>query len=232
MSIIKELIFPRHCPICDSVVKLGSMICNPCKGRLRLISGNKCVKCGKSLGDEDEELCFDCNNKKHYYDRGMALYEYESVNQALYRFKYNGRCEYADYFGVEMAKHLRPYIKEWKPEAIIPVPLYKRKLRIRGFNQAGLLAKSFAKAVNIPYRDDIVVRTINTVPMKELDVRARQINLKKAFIIKDFGVKLSRVIIVDDIYTTGSTIDTIARNLKRAGVKEVYYIALAIGNGL
>lgn len=232
MNLIKELLFPRRCPVCDEVVKIGKMICRGCEKKLLTIKGPVCYICGKPLGSENEELCFDCKTRKHYFKQGLALYEYASVNQSLYRFKYNSRCEYADYYGLQMGKVLGEKIKKWNVDAIIPVPLHKSKQNQRGYNQAALLAKSFAKAVNIPYVDNLIRRQINTIPMKELDARTRQTNLKKAFIINGFDVKLNGVVVVDDIYTTGSTIDAIAKVLRQSGVKDIYFVTLAIGNGL
>lgn len=227
-----ELVFPKRCPVCDKVLKRGERICISCRPRLTKVSQPKCLKCGKGLGNDNAELCQDCFNTNHIFEQGVALYEYNSICDSLYKFKYFGRAEYAEYFGVEMAKNFEKLIRSWKIDAILSVPMYKTKENDRGYNQAALLAENMSKYLKIPYYRDFLIRKRNTIPLKKLDPKARQINLKNAFIIKLYDVKLNRVIIVDDIYTTGSTIDEIAGLLKKNGVQKVYFVTLSIGKGL
>ena len=104
--------------------------------------------------------------------------------------------------------------------------------RERGYNQSELLAKEMSRLLGIPVRSDIVKRVQKTVPQKELDELGRQNNLKKAFFIGTDVVKLKKVIVVDDVYTTGSTVDAVARELKEHGVGKVYFITLCIGEGI
>ena len=228
---VTDLVFPRRCPVCDKPLPPGIMICPKCDEKLVLIKAPRCYKCGRQVENSGIEYCPSCTQTKHVYDSGLALYDYTSVNKTIYRYKYSGRAEYACFLGREMAKHLGPMILSWKPDAIIPVPLHKSKERKRGFNQAALLAAQVSKALDIPYRD-IIERSRKTTPMKELSAEERQINLKNAFLLRDNDVKLKCVVIVDDIYTTGSTIDAITSILKEAGVMKVFFIALSIGIGV
>ncbi len=128
-----------------------------------------------------------------------------------------------------MAKKLYKTIVAWDVQAIIPVPLHKKRLHKRGYNQAEILAKELGKLIHIPVVTKLVVRQKNTVPQKALGATDRQNNLENAFKLEVNDVKLTTIVIIDDIYTTGSTIDAVARVLKAAGVKNVYYIAIAIG---
>lgn len=231
-DLILDWVFPRHCPVCDKIVKpLGEKICQECRGKLLYVFEPKCKKCGKKLQDVEKEYCFDCATKRHFYDQGAALYEYTSVKSAIYRLKYQKRCENAIFFGEEAAMFLGPQIREWKAEVIIPVPLHRTKKNVRGYNQAELLAKSLGSRLGIPVDTTLMERCKKTVPQKELDERARQNNLKKAFKICRNDVKLNSIILLDDIYTTGSTIDAMALEFKKNGVGKVYFIALAIGEG-
>ena len=107
--------------------------------------------------------------------------------------------------------------------------MYGYKERVRGYNQAEVLAKEIGKRLDIPVRTNIVKRTRNTVPMKKLDEKARRNNLKKAFKVALNDVKLKSIIIIDDIYTTGSTIDEIAHEFRQVGVEKIYFCTLAIG---
>lgn len=230
---ILDLLYPARCPVCDGVLLPGEEVCGECLPKLRYVTDPRCCKCGKPLRSEEDEYCPDCDcggaGRKHFYDSGLALYEYESIKDSLYRFKYQGRCEYAGFYGKEMAKRLEGRIASWHPDALLPVPMYQRKERMRGYNQARLLAEGVGAALHIPVRPELMVRRRQTVPLKELDPARRQINLKKAFIIGRFDVKLKCIIIVDDIYTTGSTMDEMAKVLRAAGVSRIHFLTLAIG---
>ena len=103
---------------------------------------------------------------------------------------------------------------------------------MRGYNQAQVLAEALGKHLNIPVETDLVRRIRNTKALKALNSKERLNNLKNAFILSQNGVKLKTIIIVDDIYTTGSTIDAMSEVLLAAGVRDVYFIALAIGEGV
>lgn len=208
-------------------------ICHICKGKIKYVQEPRCIKCGKGLEVKGKDKkCRDCQSRTHKYNRGRALYEYKDVAAAIYRFKYQNRREYAAFFGEEMAKMLHTEIREWNVEALIPVPLHKKRRNKRGFNQSELLARELGKRLSIPVCSKLVIRCRNTTPQKCLNAIERQNNLKKAFKIIGNDVKLKKVIIVDDIYTTGETIDQISEALIDAGVKEVYFLTLAIGAGL
>ena len=226
---IKQLLFPLRCPVCDEPVRpFGEKICPECQPRKKMLTSPYCMKCGKKLS-EDEEYCRDCRKDNHVYVRGRALYEYESVAASLYRFKYSGRQEYGDFWGEEMAFYLGNFIREIKPDALIPIPLHASRKRQRGYNQATVLARALGRELNIPVKEKYLLRVKKTTPLKRLNPKERQNNLKKAFIISQNDVKLKRVILVDDIYTTGSTMDEAARTLINSGVEAVYFVALACG---
>lgn len=191
-----------------------------------------CMKCGKPLEEETEEYCSDCRKKKHAYAQGKSLYEYHSAAEAIYRFKYGKRREYAAFFGREMTRHFGRLIDFWQAEALVPVPIHKARRRKRGYNQAELLAEEIGKRTGIPVIKDLVIRCRNTRPLKELKGAERENNLKRAFKIGRNDVKLSTIIIIDDIYTTGSTVDEMAKVLKEIGIDKVYVLTLAIGKGI
>lgn len=233
MLTIKDLFFPRRCPVCDRPVKpAGALVCLKCAGRLRYVREPVCLKCGKPLAQPQQEYCYDCAHKKHEYDRGISLYQYGSIKGCVYRFKYGGRQEYAAFLGREMARHLGKQILAWKPDALVPVPLHSERERKRGYNQAELLARELGKYLEVPVLADWICRSRNTVPQKLLDGQERQNNLKKAFKIGRNDVKLKTIVIIDDIYTTGSTVDAIALVCRRYGVRKIYFAALSIGNGM
>ena len=194
--------------------------------KLRLITPPWCMRCGKKL-QEEGEYCAECARKEHTYIRGRALYEYTSAAQSVYRFKYGGRQEYADWFGEQIAEYLGGFIEKIKPDGLVPIPLHKSRRRRRGYNQAELLARAVGSRLNLPVYDKLLVRVKNTVPLKQLNAAERENNLKKAFNVTQNDVKLKVLIIIDDIYTTGSTIEEAAKVLKAAGVEKIYFVTLA-----
>ena len=232
-GMLLDLIYPRRCPVCDKAVKpFGNLICEECTKKIKYVKAPSCSKCGKELKDKRAIFCRDCAHKEHGYDRGMALFAYPSVAESIYRFKYRGRQEYAVYYGERLAAVLGRRIAELKPDALVPVPIHDSKKRQRGYNQAELIARELGSRLNIPVETNLIKRVRKTIPMKDLSAAERQNNLKRAFKICRNDVKLNTIIIVDDIYTTGSTIDAIAREMRKAGIKRIYFVALAIGNGI
>ena len=131
-----------------------------------------------------------------------------------------------------MAEFLGSFIRNIGAEGIVPIPLHKSRRRIRGYNQAELLAGALGKRVGIPVYPRMLIRVRNTKPQKTLNPEERQNNLKRAFNMGQNDVKLKVIIIIDDIYTTGTTIDEAARVLKEAGAEKVYFITLACGTGI
>ena len=229
---ILELIFPGRCAICDRILPWGQKeICDECKSKIQYFRGPACFKCGKPVGEE-EEYCFDCREKEHNYRQGVALFSYDYIRLSLYRFKYGGRREYAGFYAKQMALFLKDKKELWKPQALVPVPLHRKKLKSRGYNQAELIARHLSRYWGIPVVTDLVIRCKNTKAMKEIVGTDRQNNLKKAFKLGTNDVKLNTIIIIDDIYTTGSTIDAVSRVCIEAGVRNVYFMTVSIGYGL
>lgn len=226
------ILYPLHCPVCDGIVaQPGERICNRCHGGLKLLTPPWCMKCGKKV-EEGEEYCSDCRSREHVYDRGRALYEYDSAARSIYRFKYGGRREYAGFYGGQMAEYLGSFLRDVKPDALVPIPLHRNRRAHRGYNQAELLARALGERTGVPVYPRLLTRGRDTIPQKQLNPGERQNNLKRAFNISGNVVKLNTTVVVDDIYTTGATMDEAARVLKEAGIGKVYFIALACGAGL
>lgn len=226
-----DFLFPRRCPFCDKVVRYGEMVCRVCSRNIPYIGEDHCLKCGKPLLKKDEEYCRDCVRTKHLFTKGRSLYVYGGeVRESIGRFKFHGRREYADFYGRDIVRHLGSFINRCGADIIIPVPISKEKMERRGYNQAGLLADRISSFSGIPVESSLVTRIRNTPPMKELTRTERMKNLKGAFKIGAIDVKCRNVLIVDDIYTTGSTLDAIAGELKKAGADNIYFVTLAAGS--
>lgn len=178
--------------------------------------------------ESSSEYCPDCLMHRHAFEYGRAVFIYDDVlSLSIYGFKYNGRQEYASFYSEEIIKRFGRLIREIAPDALVPIPLHKKRLRKRGYNQAGLIASELSKRLSIPVADDLLLREKNTKPQKNLDGRQRENNMKRAFKIGRNDVSLKTVILIDDIYTTGSTIDSAAACLKENGVEGVYFIVLS-----
>ncbi len=230
---VLDIVFPRRCAVCDEPVdEQGKGVCRACAGKISYIHAPFCMKCGKQLQEEKEEYCADCRKKKHTYIQGTALYDYCSMADSIFRFKYAGRQEYALFYGQELFERKMAWIRVIKPDGLVPVPVHRARKRMRGYNQAELIAKAFSTLSGIPVYDNLVMRTRKTGVQKNLSRKQRQNNLKKAFKIMQNDVKLSTIVIIDDIYTTGSTIDAVSAVLYEAGAEKVYFMALAAGRGL
>lgn len=227
---LDDLLFPRRCPVCDKIViPFGALCCTPCKKKLYYIGDDYCMKCGKGLLNSRKAYCSRCMAQPGTFTYGRSLYQYESVSGSIFRLKYQGRKEYADFFGEELYRHFKDDIAKMQADAIIPVPLHKKRLEERGYNQSSLLAKVLSDKTGIPCMEEVVKRVKNTLPQKKLNDIERQNNLKKAFKLCENDVKLDRMIIVDDIYTTGSTVNALSKVLFEGGAKEVFVITLAAG---
>ena len=150
---------------------------------------------------------------------------------SVYQFKYHNRRIFAGFYAKELWRLYEDKIKEWKIDAIIPIPLHPKRRRRRGYNQAEILAKELGRLSEIPVVANVVVRTLNTRPQKELNDRERKRNLKNAFQVTRHYKKHSNILLVDDIYTTGNTINSVARILKEKGAQKVYFLTISIGQG-
>lgn len=229
---IISFLYPRRCPVCDEIVERGKDICDACRKKIIFLEEPLCKKCGKIIDDERKEYCGDCRRKKHFFTQGKGLFSYEKeMKLCMYRFKYSNKREYGDFFAKEAVKRHGAWMKHMGIEVIVPIPMYVWKKRKRGYNQAEVFAKRLSAESGVPLESKMVCRIRDTVPQKELNDVQRKNNLKNAFKINRNIVKYRKILLVDDIYTTGSTMDAVAELLRQAGVKEVYCICICIGNG-
>ncbi len=227
-----DLLYPRRCPVCDRAAPFGTLICPACALVPVRMNGPLCHCCGGRLREPEALFCPVCAGRRHAYRRGAAVFDYRSISGPLLRFKYGNRPEYADYFSEELAAALdRALRKDFRVPAdmLVPVPLHRERLLARGYNQAELLARGTERRLGIPCRGDVLIRTENTAPLKTMSAPERRSCLKSAFHSCSDDVKSKTIILIDDIYTTGSTMDACAEALYRGGAGSVYFMALAIG---
>lgn len=223
-----EYLYPPRCPACDRISGCG--ICESCKKRLVYISKDFCMKCGKPLDGDREEYCRDCGRREHYFDQGRSLLSYQGqVRQSLYRLKYANRRDYAAVYGREAALHLGRWIRQMRITRIVSIPLHPSRRRTRGYNQAALIAREIGRQLDLPVDEKLLFRIRKTAPQKMLSGQERQKNLAGAFRVQGDIGRGERILLVDDIYTTGHTADAAARCLKQAADCRVYVLTVAIG---
>ena len=231
---LTDLFFPRRCPVCDRPVRpFGAVICDGCREKIPKIRAPFCRVCGRELSVRGEGVCPDCLRAGHRFERGIALYPYRDASGSIYRFKYGGRAEYAAFYAEEMAKRVKEEFSADMPDRLVAVPGAPDRVRKRGYDQAQVLAEELSKKLGIPLLKDALTTTQDTPAMRGRGLSERRKNLKKALIVHADDVKFNVIMLVDDIYTTGATMDACAALLKEAGALRVYFVTIAVGeNGL
>lgn len=228
-----DLLFPRRCPVCDGIVMpKGRLICPECVKKLSFVKDPVCKRCGKEVISADIEYCFDCVRHKRTFEYGRALVNYDEIaRSSMAKIKYKNKREYLDFYGEAICARYEKQIRRMEADVLVPVPVHPSRRRERGFNQAELLARRIGERLEIPVCPQMLVRNKKTVPQKGLDPAGRLKNLEEAFLAGEPLKGVEGVILVDDIYTTGSTIEACTRALKKAGVKNVYFLTICIGRG-
>lgn len=229
-----SVLFPARCALCDRALAMGERgLCPVCKGRRQRVAPSHCLKCGRPM-EEKREYCRECEGREREFAAGHSAFLYDTrMKKSIARFKYHGRREYAGYYAAELYRQWGGWIGELAPQALVPVPVHRKRLAKRGFNQAREVAVSLSALCGVPVADDWLFRIRDTKPMKELDKIERVSNLNQAFFIFPQKGELYKnvkcVIIIDDIYTTGSTIEACAQALKREGVETVCFLCVCTG---
>lgn len=234
---IVNLLYPPVCPLCDRTLPPGEQgrLCDKCFGLVNPIKEPRCFKCGRQLDTDDKEYCEQCRKRIFHFERGYIIFNYEDkARDMLLKLKYNGRKDIAEYFGNTVLEVYGTELKKIGAQAVVPVPIHKKRLNKRGYNQAQAVAYIIGKQLNIPCVEDLLVRVKQTEAQKELTATERLINLYDAFeidegVLADYKKRttLEKVILVDDIFTTGSTIECCSIILKKYGVREVYFVSVA-----
>lgn len=207
------------------------MICAKCIPFLPVNQGNRCKKCGKPVKNE-EDLCHDCVEWEHEYTQGAGIFLYDDImRKSIHKFKYMGRREYGRFYGTAAWKYERELLEKWAPEVLIPVPVHISRKTDRGYNQAEVFARALAEKMGLPVATDVVIRKKKTKAQKDLDPEERRKNLEYAFTKGKNPLLWRRVLLIDDIYTTGSTADAVSRVLKECGAGEIYVLSICIGKG-
>lgn len=233
-AIINDLsifIYPAQCRCCGKPMGIGKVpyICDECWNSIELIEKPFCEICGKPL-TEAEVVCKRCKENPPIFSKARAIVRYnEPIRQAIHLLKYEKKRV--------MLKHLSVLIKERLPNLLVignydyllPVPLHKKRLRKRGFNQAELIGKIIEHSFGVQMDSDNLARIKNTLPQSSLKTsEEKHQNVHEAFILQNpEKIKGKKILIVDDILTTGATVSEIARLLLDAEAEEVDVFTIA-----
>lgn len=189
-----------------------------------------CPKCGIPFsGAGEDHLCGSCLSFPPAFDRGRGAFLYEgAIRDLIHAFKYNQKIHLRYPLAMLTLQGISDFQKENELDIIIPVPLHRKRLRQRGFNQAVLLGQIMSRVLSLPMLPDAMTRVRYTEPQVELSSSERRLNVKGAFSVKDgSSVAGKRILLLDDVMTTGSTMDECSRELKKAGAANVTAITIA-----
>jgi len=189
-----------------------------------------CPVCGiPFVGTGADHHCGACLTQSPYFDIARAPLLYEGpIRDLIHSFKYSHHTHLRYPLALLTLEGLREFLTEQEPHTIVPVPLHRSRLRQRGFNQAVLLGRVLSHNLSVPMTPDLLVRTRRTEPQVELSAEKRRLNVKGAFSVKKPGLVVGkRVLLLDDVMTTGSTMDECAKELKKAGALSVIALTIA-----
>lgn len=227
-----NLLLPPRCLACGAVVEAAGGLCGDCWARVVFLGPPWCRVCGHPLPHAvpDAPLCARCAAEPPRYERARAALRYdEGCRRMVLGLKYYDRTDAAPAFGRWMASAGRELLDE--TALLVPVPLHRRRLLARGYNQAGMLAQAVARVTGAAVVPDLLLRVRATAPQQGLGPQARRDNVKPAaFRINAWqAARLSgrRVILIDDVLTTGATVDACVQVLLRGGASAVDVLTLA-----
>lgn len=226
-----KIVYPEEhrCAFCSKQLKDRSgILCAGCASLLAFINDNICSNCGRPLPPGSIPfVCSECSNRDMHFDGGCMVFEFDGlVQDILHRLKYGGEAELAQTIGWFMSSKLKKM--NWTIDVIMPVPLHPDRLKERGFNQSHLLADAIGWECGIDVNPGVLIRDRNTESQVGLTRMERMHNVRGAFTVNGSGeVRGKRILLVDDIMTTGSTLDECSRALKEHGANKVYFITAA-----
>ena len=214
-------LLPSSCLLCDSESHHHRYdLCRDCEQELPYLSTG-CIRCGLPLADNVAGTCGKCLTNPPHYDHCFSLLNYAApVDKLVQRLKFTGKLVIARSLAELFVQRTANWSSISAGECIIPVPLHKNRIRQRGFNQALELARPIAKNLKIKIDKTSCKRIIDTQPQSILSADERANNICHAFSVEP-AIAWKRVILFDDVITTGQTVNTLAKELKQHGVEEV-----------
>jgi len=234
-----NLVFPLSCENCGKEIKesKGYAICEDCLGQIKFISAPYCYRCGKPLSSlvsfEERAICADCHNHKIYFDFARSVTTYQGImKKCIHLLKYQKQVKLVQPLGNLIIAYLlkNQSIRMEKIELIVPVPLYNEDYQKRGFNQSALLGRYVADYFLIPFSESLLVKEKPNESQVGLSKKERRNNVKKVYGISlSHKIEASNILLIDDIYTTGATIEACSKELRKIRVENLFVLTLARG---
>ena len=216
-----DSLYLNKCIICNSIIDEEGL-CDNCADKLLPISEETCFKCGINL-----KRC-ECDRYFYHFDGIVAPFFNEGfAKNAIYEFKFLRSYKCLNYFSDLMAEYAEKTFGIENIDIVCFIPASKKSLKSRGFNQSELFAEKISKKLDLPLCRDLLVKSDKVLTQHNLGIRGRFENVRKAYSVKE-QVKGKNILLVDDIKTTGATLDECARQLKFAGANSVYCITALI----
>lgn len=207
---ILNLVYPNACGFCNKICK--ECLCKKCEIKIKKYEINLMQK-----------------NKNKYFDELFCIFKYENIiRETLIKYKFNNKPYIYKTFSKIILKNKKTCGFLEKYDIIIPVPISKKRKYERGYNQTELISKEISKKLNIKFINNILIKTIDTKAQSELNKKDRATNIKNVFEIIDYeAIRNMNILIFDDIYTTGSTVNECARILKQVGAEKIGVLTIA-----
>lgn len=211
-KIISDIFFPNRCPFCNSFIKWDSLCCDKCREELPYIDGNYHNNCSKDSPYNKLFCCF-------YYK--------DSVKKSLLALKESKASNTCSFFATILSQKIK--YNNYTYDYIMPVPMSKKKKRFRGYNQSEVLARELSYLLGIPFLDNVLTKNDSVKEQHSLTKNERQEFAEKSFTINNkLNIKNKKILLCDDIYTTGSTVKQCTSLLLSAGVSNVDVAVMAI----
>lgn len=216
--------YPHRCPFCGRVISRSDDYCEKCAEEISFVGEPVCRMCGR-----EKEFCV-CKNRSRFFDGLTAPFYYEGVvRNGIHRMKFRGTLSGIDFFADKMTKAVSDSYRDTEFKAVMCVPSSKKSIAKRGYNQSSILASAIAEKTGIPYIENGLVKLYETGTQHNLSFLRRKGNLTGAFDISD-GVNVNggTILLVDDVATSGETLDECSKMLYLYGADKIYCVTLAV----
>jgi ComF family protein len=230
-----DFVYPQHCAICKKHLRREEKdICQVCWNSLVTLTDPFCPYCKSFIEEEDTECSF-CKSAGEFSEdhkillvRSLGRFD-EYYKELIHRFKYGKKIPLGKRLGRRLGETINDDSIFLKSDFLIPVPLHKSRYRERGFNQSEIIAEEISKATGLPFLKDMLKRKKNTKDQTNLSPQEREKNVRGAFVVTEPEmINGKKIILVDDVITTGATLSECARMLKQAGAEKILGMTIAV----
>jgi ComF family protein len=230
---INSVIFPMSCCVCGDYS--NDAVCNKCWSEVIMITEHACKKCDKPfynpylISEEGDYICEDCQEKAIFFERAFSYGVYrDTLMKIIHAFKFHNKPYISKYLARKLLILIESNEEFKEIDLIIPVPMYWKKEIERGYNQSYLLAKQLSKLKKIKLEKGVLVKVKNTGSQSLMPMKSRKQNVKGSFFVKrSEKIRNKIILLIDDVYTTGSTVNECARMLRLAGAGKIIVLTIA-----